>query len=265
MDRNSQRGPDPPGAPRPSTNGGIEPPRFVTDTGTPVPAVTAEQMRVIDRIAMDVTGPNLFQMMENAGRNLASEALRLLGPAWRNARVTVLAGTGGNGGGGICAARHLANRRAQVTLVLADRDRLTGIAASQLMVFHGTSGRETEAGSPLDDTPDLVIDALIGYGLGAQPRGRFADLIEWANSAGAPILSLDVPSGVEATTGLAPGVFVRPHATVTLALPKTGLFTAETGNLVLADIGIPAAAYHRAGLEYSSPFDERFRIPLRHS
>jgi len=68
------------------------------------------KMREVDRVAMDETGPNLFQMMENAGRNLAELAFEKIGEGWRNAKIVVLAGTGGNGGGGICAARHLANR-----------------------------------------------------------------------------------------------------------------------------------------------------------
>ncbi len=85
-------------------------PHWITDTGVKVPAVTEAQMREIDHIAVEETGPNLFQMMENAGRNLALAAIGMLGDAWQDARVLVMAGSGGNGGGGICAARHLANR-----------------------------------------------------------------------------------------------------------------------------------------------------------
>jgi len=76
-----------------------------TASGMEVPAVTAEQMREVDRIAMQETGPNLFQMMENAGRNLAALSMELLGNGWQQASYLVLAGSGGNGGGGICAGR----------------------------------------------------------------------------------------------------------------------------------------------------------------
>ena len=86
-----------------------QPITFSTPSGVEVPAVTTDQMREIDRIAMEETGPNLFQMMENAGRNLAEMAIECLGANWRQAKIVVLAGTGGNGGGGITAARHLAN------------------------------------------------------------------------------------------------------------------------------------------------------------
>ena len=94
--------------------------RFVTDTGISVPAITTDQMREVDRIAVEETGPNLFQMMENAGRNLALQSIEAFGDGWRDAGIVVLAGTGGNGGGGICAARHLANRGGRVTLVLSN-------------------------------------------------------------------------------------------------------------------------------------------------
>jgi NAD(P)H-hydrate epimerase len=70
-------------------------------------------VREIDRIAAEETGPNLFQMMENAGRNLSPQAIEVLGPDWREQHMLVLAGGGGNGGGSLCAARHLANRGAR--------------------------------------------------------------------------------------------------------------------------------------------------------
>jgi len=98
--------------------------RFFTDTGIEVPAVTTDQMREVDRITIEETGPNLFQMMENAGRNLALLAMETLGQNWAQAKIVVLAGSGGNGGGGICAGRHLANRGADVTLCLGASDRL---------------------------------------------------------------------------------------------------------------------------------------------
>src|SRR6516162_1019183 len=97
---------------------------FFTPASIEVPAVTTDQMREIDRIAMDETGPNLLQMMENAGRNLAEMAIECLDASWRQAKIVVLAGTGGNGGGGITAARHLANHEAHVALCLARPDKL---------------------------------------------------------------------------------------------------------------------------------------------
>jgi len=235
---------------------------FFTESGMDVPTVTTSQMREVDRIAIEETGPNLFQMMENAGRNLAEMALERLGGNWQSARVVVLAGSGGNGGGGITAARHLANRGVRVELCLAVPDKLSAVAAWQRKVFQSTSGKEVDF-RHLDPAPvNLILDALIGYGLQSAPQGIFAELIGWANGTTAPIISLDVPSGLDSTTGATPGEFIRPGWTMTLALPKSGLARAAIGELILADIGIPEETYRRAGVSYVSPFGSRFRVPL---
>lgn len=235
---------------------------FFTPAGMEVPAVTTDQMREIDRIAMEETGPNLFQMMENAGRNLAEMGLECLGGNWRQARIVVLAGTGGNGGGGIVAARHLANRGATVELCLAAPDKLGEVPAWQYKIYRSTSGKEVSPRGLHKDAVLIVLDALIGYSLRSAPRGVFADLIAWANGTGAPILSLDVPSGMDSTTGETPGDFIQATWTMTLALPKTGLASGNVGQITLADIGIPEQTYRRVGLAYVPPFGNRFRVLL---
>jgi NAD(P)H-hydrate epimerase len=234
---------------------------FVSETGVEVPAVTAAQMREVDRIAVEETGPNLFQMMENAGRNLASLAIERLGARWKDAQVVVIAGPGGNGGGGICAARHLANRGVEVRLCLATES-LSPVPAFQRKVFQATAGHEVRLDQLASQSPDLILDGVLGYSLDGPPRGAAAELIRWANGSGAPILALDVPSGLDSTTGGAPGDVVSPRWTMTLALPKTGLIHARVGELFLADIGIPEGAYRRLGLPYRTPFDHRYRIRL---
>jgi len=246
---------------------------FGTEAGIFVSPVTTEQMREVDRIAIEETGPNLYQMMENAGRNLALLAIELLGPNWSAARVVVLAGNGGNGGGGICAARHLANHGCAVHLCLYNPTGLNEVSAFQRRIFHSTSGREIEPSALTRQSFDLVLDALIGYGLENSPKGVVADLIGWANDGKAPVLgwanngkaavlSLDVPSGIDATTGSASGEYIRPRWTMTLALPKTGLWSAQTGDVFLADIGIPAAVYRRIGVNYVPPFGGRSWVRL---
>jgi NAD(P)H-hydrate epimerase len=184
---------------------------FVTGSGIEVPAVSTEQMIEVDRIAIEKTGPNLYQMMENAGRNLAELALQIPGKKWDEMNVVVLAGNGGNGGGGICAARHLANRNVEVNLCLARADRLGEVPRFQREIFEWTSGREVEISMLEELYPDLIIDALIGYNLTSLPQGAMADIIEWANGNSAPILSLDVPSGIDATSGKAPGIHIQPQ------------------------------------------------------
>jgi NAD(P)H-hydrate epimerase len=105
------------------------------------------------------------------------------------------------------------------------------------------------------------VDALVGYSLRGAPRGKGAELIALCNQHAARVLSLDVPSGLDATTGEAPGVIVRPERTLTLALPKTGL-QGVPGDLYLADIGIPPELYHGLGLPTAPLFEERYWIRL---
>jgi len=238
--------------------------RFVTDAGAVVPAVTVEQMREVDRIAVEDLGPNLYQMMENAGRSLALTAIETLGPDWRTSPIVVLAGTGGNGGGGICAARHLGNRGADVTVVVTRPEGLAPVTAGQLDTYRATPGRIESAGRLDRLEPRLVVDAVIGYNLGGALRGAACELIDWAASGAAPVLSLDVPSGIDPGSGNAPGSHVRAATTMTLALPKTGLDAPATGRLLLADIGIPPEVYRRAGIDVPGGlFGDRYRVPLR--
>ncbi len=231
---------------------------FITEAKITIPAITTKQMIEVDRIAVEETGPNLFQMMENAGRNLAFSAIDMLGTKWQEANIVVLAGTGGNGGGGICCARHLANRNADVTLCITDINKLDETPLFQRKIYQSTSGKEIEIKDLHLLKPDLIIDAIIGYSLKSAPRGKGFEMINWANQQNAKILSLDVPSGVDSTTGETYGEFIRANRTLTLALPKTGLLPELTGELFLADIGIPKKVYDKIGIEYTNPFGNNF-------
>jgi NAD(P)H-hydrate epimerase len=236
---------------------------FVTDSGAEVPAITTEQMREVDRLATEELGPNLFQMMENAGRSLALTVVEELDTGVQGQRIVVLAGTGGNAGGGICAARHLTNRGIDATVVV-DEDRLAGVPAEQLRVYRGTPGRVATIAELPSLAADLVVDAVIGYGLAGVPRGAALEMITWAGATTAPKLSLDVPSGIDSTTGAAPGAHIHAATTMTLALPKTGLDVAAVGDLWLADLGIPAEVYRRAAIDVPATlFRDGYRVPIR--
>jgi len=224
----------------------------VTSEGVVVGAITADQMRVVDRIAIEETGPNLYQMMENAGRSLAGRAIEMLGEGQSAGSVVVLAGTGGNGGGGICAARHLANRDIDVTLVVTGESRLGRVPGEQLSTYRATKGRVVGAEQIGGIESSLLIDAIIGYSLDGPSRGAALEMIEWANSSSGEVLALDVPSGVDSTTGETPGSHITATETLTLALPKTGLGVHPVGSLWLADIGIPAEVYRQAGIDIPS-------------
>jgi NAD(P)H-hydrate epimerase len=215
----------------------------------------------VDRIMVDDLGIDLVRMMENAGRGLARLA-RASAIDGSHDRVVVLAGRGGNGGGALVAARRLTGWGIPVEVFLSrpmseyrDVPRQQGDILNRMGVALRVSGMDRLEGDP------LIVDGLIGYSLSGPPRGRTADLIEWANSAGAPIVSLDVPSGVDASTGAVPGAAICAIATLTLALPKTGLFAAEApsrvGDLYLADIGVPASLYANAfGIDVEGLFDK---------
>jgi NAD(P)H-hydrate epimerase len=229
---------------------------FETATGTPIPTVTADEMREVDKIAVEEVGLELLQMMENAGRTLAEFVQELDG-----SDVTILAGNGGNGGGGLVAARHLTNRDVSVSVVL-DRPPadLSGAAAHQ---YHILDAMDVSISVGTEDFSinDIVIDALIGYGLTGELHGKARDLVEVCNNSGSTIISLDVPSGLNATTGERLGPAIEPDSIVTLALPKTGLRD-QPGAIFLADISIPVVVYQRVGIEYQNPFADRYLLEI---
>lgn len=245
-----------PAAPTP----GVRTDAFATADGDPVTAVTAAEMRQVDRVAVEEVGLSLTRMMEHAGRALALEVLALLAEREGTA-ATVLAGAGGNGGGGLACARHLRNRGVAVTAVL-DRPAgdVGGTPGENLAVLTADGLEPVTDGVP--DPAGVVVDALVGYGLDGEPRGRVADLVAAANDAEGPVVSLDVPTGVDATDGSRPGVTVAPDRTLTLALPKTGLVGAG-GDLVLADLSIPGTVYDRVGVPADRPFGDGFRVALQ--
>lgn len=236
---------------------------FKTESRLLVPAVTAEQMREVDRVASEEFGLGILQMMENAGRSLAENVLMML--EGRHGSVSILAGPGGNGGGGLCGARHLSNRGVSVSVIL-DRDpqRLAGPSLVQLGTLLSAGVTPVHAWSDVREAlrrSEIVVDALIGYSLHGAPRDRTAELIEICNETADRVISLDLPSGLNATTGAAPGVVVRADRTLTLALPKMGL-AHFPGELYLGDVGIPPAVYGRLGLAYEPPFFDRYWVRL---
>ncbi len=236
---------------------------FFTDQGQPIPAVSREKMLEIDQIATVVIELSLLQMMENAGRNLALSALDLMGKGWQKAHYLILAGSGGNGGGAICAARHLANRRLKVGLCLLHPDRLSPAAARQLKIFKSSGGKLLSFTELAHFRADIILDGLIGYSLNGAPREKAQQFINWANLQPGLKLALDIPSGIDANSGQAAGDFFQADLTMTLALPKEGLQNPACGRLLLADIGITEKCYQLAGLQFESDFwQNRYRIEI---
>jgi len=143
---------------------------FWTADGASVPAVTADEMREVDRVAVDAFGIGVLQMMEHAGRALAAIVLERADSA-----VTVLAGNGGNGGGGLCAARHLRNRGVDVRVVL-DRPpaELGGPAAHHRETLAAMEVPVGVGPGAVTDDAETVVDALVGYGLTGPLSGTAA-------------------------------------------------------------------------------------------
>lgn len=211
-------------------------------------AVTSAQIAELDRKATEQHGIAAAALMDAAGRRTAQAAAELLRS--RPGRVAVLAGKGNNGGDGFVAARYLAAQGVPtMALLIAPEAQYQGEALRTLREAKaaGVEVREPDGDAvrPLLSSTALVIDALFGTGFRGPARGAGAAFIEAANNSGAPILAVDIPSGLDADTGQADGPCIRATATVTMGLPKVGLLLfpgAElAGTLYVADIGYPHA------------------------
>lgn len=220
-----------------------------------VPWISVAQMRDVDRVAVGL-GLSLTRMMENAGAELARMTGMLLGGDLTGRRITVLAGPGGNGGGGLVAARRLIGWGAEVEVRLAvEPEQLAPIPREQLRLLQRMDATVAVGANELS-TPELFVDAILGYSQRGDPREKAAELI--AATDRGRVLSLDVPSGLELEHGRARAPAVHAEATLTLALPKQSLRLEVArplvGNLYLADISIPSIVYETLGIRYRSPF-----------
>jgi len=235
---------------------------------TVIPALTTEQMIEVDRLMIEEYHIELIQMMENAGRNLALLAKRMLDDDITDRPIVVLAGRGNNGGGGLVAARHLLNWGAWVQVITSySSEDYMGIPLHQLSILQAMGAPMAWAEEGWELPPcDLVIDAVIGYGLRGDPRGPARELIQLANSSLAPILSLDAPSGIDTASGAVFDPHVRAAATMTLALPKRGFLQSEalsaSGALFLADISVPPVLYEHLALDVPALFARDTVVPV---
>src|SRR5881409_3753025 len=209
-------------------------------------------MRALDRWTIEHGTPG-HVLMERAGTG----AVRVLRERLRRPRgpVVVVCGRGNNGGDGLVVARHLRRARVPVEVWLAARpDELQGDAARMLArwrrlrgTLHDLTTRAgVEALGRRCGTAAAIVDALFGTGLNAPVRGIAADAIAAMNGCGAPVLAVDIASGLSADTGMPLGIAVRATVTATFGHPKVGQLiypgVEYTGLLAVVDIGIPPAA-----------------------
>jgi NAD(P)H-hydrate epimerase len=216
--------------------------------------LTSEQVARLDAAA-SACGVSTLQLMEVAGWQVARCAWRHLGGV---AAVGVVAGYGNNGGDGLVAARQLATWGCAVrVLVLGDEARVTGVVRDHVVSARKCGvdvvvSADPAAARRVISQAALTVDAILGTGLRNAPREPQASAIRALNDSPAAVLSVDVPSGLDATTGEAYDPTVRAALTCTLTAMKQGLRRGDcathAGAVWVADIGMPATAWLRAGL-----------------
>jgi ADP-dependent NAD(P)H-hydrate dehydratase / NAD(P)H-hydrate epimerase len=209
--------------------------------------ISAAEVRKMDEAALrDYAIPGLL-LMENAGRSVGEVIFREYTPC----KVLIFVGKGNNGGDGLVAARHLANHGYSVQVALLENP--TVLKTESLLNFSIISkmnipwvlmtGMSEKKISDYCQKSALLVDAIFGVGIHSPVRGIFEKAIRAINKSQRPVVSIDIPSGLDADTGMIHRVAVKATQTVTLALPKRGLFKDEgpryAGEIEVVDIGIP--------------------------
>ena len=207
------------------------------------------QSRMIDSTAARQPACTGSALMERAG----ASAFALLRARWPAAqRLAVLCGAGNNGGDGYVLARLARLAGLPVRLAVAAGPPRPGSEADAARQWFLTCGGSEEVFSAAVLTQaDVVVDALLGTGLDRPPAGPMTDAIAAINAAGRPVLALDVPSGIDADTGRAPGAVVQADATISFVVRKQGLYTGAArdccGQMNFDDLGVPQVALEGAG------------------
>lgn len=217
--------------------------------------IDTEQMIEVDRLMMEEYHINLIQMMENAGRCLAILLKeRFFKGDVEGKRIVVMVGTGGNGGGALVAARRLHNWGAKVMVfATAGSDKFTPVPKHQYGILERMGVPIALADEIYEVVEvDAILDGIIGYSLNGNPHGFAASMIHWAIAQNVPLVALDTPSGLDLTSGKLYEPFIEAAATLTLAMPKIGLFSEEArariGELYLGDISVPNELYQEKSL-----------------
>jgi ADP-dependent NAD(P)H-hydrate dehydratase / NAD(P)H-hydrate epimerase len=206
-----------------------------------LPSLTSGQVKELDKLATERFGVRVDWLMEAAGWQAARAC---------HGRTVVVCGVGNNAGDGLAAARHLHRWGRLEALCCIDMGRIKGEARLELEALQ-------RHGVPMYDelqldAAEVILDSIFGTGLNRPPKDRFADWIDGINGAGVRVVSVDVPSGLDADTGVAYAPCVRADVTVTFTLPKQGLMRGDgprlAGEVWVADIGVPFEAMAEVGV-----------------
>jgi ADP-dependent NAD(P)H-hydrate dehydratase / NAD(P)H-hydrate epimerase len=237
--------------------------------------VTAQEMRAFDATAIQDYGIPGVVLMENAGRTTFHILKKHLGGDLRDLRVSVIAGPGNNGGDGYVIARYLINHGASVhTFLLSPRDKIQGDALINLKVlekmtshvFPITDGETMKQAAQMWQESEVIIDAILGTGLASDVRSPYREAILEVNNTSAIILSVDLPSGLDADTGRILGCAVRADITATYGFRKLGMALhpgrEHCGSIEVVDISIPLPAVEKKppkAILYAHPQAELYR------
>lgn len=216
------------------------------------PIVTAEEMRWCDDTTIRSYGvPSLF-LMENAGAGVARTIRERFGPL-KGKRILIFCGKGNNGGDGFVVARHLQNESARIDVLLLTPTRLlSGDAKKNFDILKKLAQKCSKVFSVRQfssrllsslDRPDIIVDAIFGTGFSGSVKQPYARAINWINSQNIPVVAIDIPSGVNGTTGEVGNVAIKASLTVTMALRKLGSICNQgkelSGQISVVDIGVP--------------------------
>ncbi len=213
--------------------------------------ITPKQMQRLDNCAREKYGIPSIVLMENAGRVSADAAMSLL-PARRGGKIACVCGKGNNGGDGFVCARYLINRgiKTDIFLIGSPGD-LKGDARVNYRILQKMANfihrldvlQDLKSFSKHIQGCDIVIDAIFGIGLRGEVKEPYVSIINCINKSERPVLSIDVPSGLDALTGLVLGACIKADKTVTFAFPKIGFVKNKaclyTGDVIVKDISIP--------------------------
>jgi len=213
--------------------------------------LTREQVRSVDRAAIEDYGIPGIVLMENASRALARTALDMLdGRPGR--QVLIICGSGNNGGDGWALARHLHNAQMEVVVASLGEPRSPDDAGANCAICRKMGIHEIGP-DRLDDYrhAELIVDAIFGTGLDREVHGRAAEIIEWINATGRPVLAVDVPSGLDCDRGRPLGVCVKATRTVSFVGYKPGFTEMSAqpfvGEIEVGEIGVPIELVQRLG------------------
>ncbi len=208
--------------------------------------VSPKAMQLVDQKAIQRYGIPAIILMENAAITSASCILRMLKTGQRN--VVIFCGEGNNGGDGFACARHLINHGLKVLVYFAGKtEKLSNEAKINYNILRKIGAKILKPKLPALkkalNNADIIVDALLGIGIKGKVRQPIYDLIELINASKKPVLSLDVPSGLDATSGKVCGMAIKAKSTITFGLPKRGLLNPRAGmyigKLTIGYISLP--------------------------